>query len=157
MTIPDDLSQLILVSIRIPGLELDPENPWLLVDVLAGGVLGDLLSVELAAENLLTHRPISGPQSFTGFFMFAVEDVRTAGVIIRAVLQRNGLESFATVFKCCPEDQVWESIYPPGLTMLHAHLVAESTARSAKAREAFALWKRLQESLKPSDNDATPK
>ena len=72
MNLPDDLSKLILVSVRIPGLELEPANPAHLLDVLAGGVFRELFIVELAAELLLPERPVSGPTSFMGHFMFVV-------------------------------------------------------------------------------------
>jgi hypothetical protein len=94
MTIPDDLSKMILVSIRIPGLDLEPTNPGLLISAFAGGVLGDLLAVELAANNLLIERPMSGPRHFPGDFLFTVGDVRTAAASILAVLQRNGLKTW---------------------------------------------------------------
>ena len=77
--------------------------------------------------------------------------MRTAGILIQSVLQRTRLESFATVFQLCPEEQAWKSIYPEGLTMLHEHLVAESTAIEAKAKVMFATWQQaLKESNQPS-------
>ena len=154
MNLPDDLSKLILVSVKIPGLELEPANPARLLDVLAGGVLRELFIVELAAELLLPERPLSGPTSFMGYFMFVVEDVQTAGILIQSVLQRTRLESFATVFQLCPEEQVWKSIYPEGLTMLHDDLAGESVAMQAKAEETFAVWQQaLRDSTLPR-NDA---
>ena len=140
MIFQDDLAKLILVSIRIPGLELEPTNPALLLDALAGGVLRDLLTVELAAENLLTERPRSGPASFMGYFMFAVEDVRRARIIIWSILRRTELESYTTVFQLCPEEGVWKSISPEGITMFHEDLVADAVALSAKARGILAVW-----------------
>lgn len=149
----DDLSKLILVSIRIPGLQLEPTNPAQLLNGLAGGVFRDLLTVELAAEHLLTERPRSGPTSFIGHFMFAVEDVRAAGVIIRAVLRRNDVESYAAVFQLCPEEQVWKSMHPEGLTMLHEHFAAECVALLAKSRDTLAVWRQALQEASPPSND----
>ena len=155
MNLPDDLSKLILVSIRIPGLDLEPTNPARLLDALAGSVLRDLLAVELAAENLLTDPSQTTSAAFFGHYIFAVDDVRTAAAIIRSVLRRNRLESFATVFQLCPEEQVWKSIYPEGITLLHHHLAAENAAIAARAKEAHALWERLAQGANTPGNGAT--
>ena len=153
MTLPDDMSKLILVSIRIPGLELKPTNPAFLISIYAGGLFADLLTVELEAEKLLLERPLSGPMPFMGLFAFTVEDVRTAGVIIRTVLRRTELESFATVFQFCPGEGVWKSMYPEGLVMLHEHLMAESVAIAAQAKEANALWQQAARDANTGSND----
>ena len=134
-------------------MELEPTNPAQLLDAIAGSVFQDLLTVELAAEHLLTERPQSGPTSFIGHFMFAVEDVRAAGVIIRAVLHRNDLESYAAVFQLCPEEMVWKSMYPEGLTMLNEHFAAECVALSAKSRDTLAVWKQALKEASPPSND----
>ena len=155
MTIPDDLSKMILVSIRIPWPEPEPTDPALLISAFAGGVLGDLFAVELAAKNLLVERPMSGPRSFPGDFLFAVGDVRIAASSILSVLQRNGLKPFATVFRFDIDEFVWRSIYPPGLTMLHSVLLTEAVAMDAKAKDTAALWEQVATSLNPPGNDAT--
>jgi hypothetical protein len=47
----DEFPTVMLVSIKMPGLEIEPTNPAQLICGYAGGVLNDLLSVELSASN----------------------------------------------------------------------------------------------------------
>src|ERR1035441_1105463 len=85
----DEVPTVRLVSIKIPGLEIEPRNPAWIICEYAGGLLNDLLSVELSASNLLSEPSTGGARQFPGTLPFAVEDVRAAADVAWGVRKRN--------------------------------------------------------------------
>jgi hypothetical protein len=135
-----------LVSIKMPGLEIEPTNPAQLICGYAGGILNDLLSVELSSSNLLSEPSANGPRPFLGTFLFPVQNVRAAADVAWGVLKRNCLENWATIFFFDADELFWRSIYPrAGLGLLTDHLLAEWAACEGKLVEFLALWRKAQE------------
>jgi len=151
----DDKPSAILVWIKIPGLELERTNPAWIINGFAGGVLQDLLSIELAAEMLLIDRPPSGPMPFLGWFLFEVADAQKAGAIVLDVLQRNGLDTWATILRYDADELIWRSIYPPGIGMLTEDVLAATGALADKCGEVLALWTQLLHRPNPSESHAS--
>src|ERR1035441_6389311 len=106
----DEVPTVRLVSIKIPGLEIEPRNPAWIICGYAGGVLNDLLSVELSASNLLSEPSTGGARAFPGTLAFAVEDVRAAADVAWGVLKRNRLDTWARVFFHDADELLWRSI-----------------------------------------------
>jgi hypothetical protein len=138
--IPEDTQSALLLRIKIPGLELRATEPAWLVNVLAGGILNDLVSVELAAENLLTERRPNGQPLFLGWYLFPVRDVHRAAPIVCDTLRRNGLTPWATVFRFDADELIWRSVQPRGIEMLTQDVVVEMAALAVVAGKAFKLW-----------------
>jgi hypothetical protein len=153
--IPDNTLNAILVRIKIPGLALAATNPGCLINALAGGILSDFLTTELTVADLLTHRPPGGKMAFLGWFCFEVNDVQRAGATVWNVLQRNGLDTWATVFRADTDEGVFRSIYPRGIVMLTGDVVAEQKACAAEAANVLALWKQVRGGPNPSESDAS--
>ena len=150
----DDKLSVILVSIRMPGVELEPTNPGCIINAFTGGILNDLINVELTAERLLTERQPSGERPFLGWFLFQVEDVHRAAAIVHGVLQRNGIARWATVFRWDEDELVWRSLYPMGTDLLNQDVVAEMTALAAKCSAVVAAWTQRLSRPNPSESDA---
>ena len=137
---------MILVAIRLPGLEVEPTNPAWLINGFARGILDDLLAVELTTKNLLTQPHLTGPRPFAGTLLFPVEDVERAAAIVWGVLRRNHIGCWATIFRFDAEELIWRSIYPRrGIGLLNFTKAAESEAMILKCKTAITLW---QEALK---------
>jgi hypothetical protein len=146
----DELPTVMLVSIKIPGLEIEPTNPAQLICEYAGGVLNDLLSVELSASNLLSEPTPNGARPFPGTLPFAVEDVRSAANVAWGVLKRNRLDAWATIYFFDGDELLWRSIYPrAGIGLLQDDVLAEWAACEGKLREVLALWRKAQEGSGP--------
>jgi hypothetical protein len=142
----DEFPTVMLVSIKMPGLEIEPTNPAQLICGYAGGVLNDLLSVELSASNLLSEPSTGGARQFPGTLPFAVEDVRAAADVAWGVLKRNGLDSWAAIFFFDGDELLWRSIYPrAGIGLLQDDVLAEWAACESKLSEVRALWRKAQE------------
>jgi hypothetical protein len=142
----NELPKVMLVSIKIPGLEVEPTNPAWLITWYAGGLLNDLLSVELSASNLLSEPCPNGARPFPGILSFAIEDLRAAADVAWGVLKRNQLDHWAAIFFYDADELLWRSIYPrAGLGLLQDHLTAEWAACVGKLKEAAAFWRAAQE------------
>jgi hypothetical protein len=141
----NELPQVMLVSIKIPGLEVEPTNPAWLICGYAGGVLNDLLSVELSASNLLNEPSTGGARPFPGTLPFAVGDVRVAADVVWGVLKRNRLDSWASIFFFDADELLWRSLYPrAGIGLLQDNVLAEWAAHEGKLSEVRALWRKAQ-------------
>ena len=152
----EERASAILVSIEIPGMDLQPENPAWLINGFAGGVLKDLLTIELDAKGLLTERPEGGMMPFLGRFLFEVNDAHAAGAAVHTVLLRNGLDTWATIFRYDPDEMIWRSIYPRGSMKLTDAFVAEGMASAAKVADVVALWKQALHGSSSSNDNAIP-
>ena len=154
MNLEDKLNA-IVVRIKIPGLELERTNPAWIINAFTGGVLNDLLTVELAAESLLTNRPKGGLLAFLGWYLFEVRDVHRAGAVVWEVLRRNGLDGWATVFRFDADEVVWRSIFPRGIVMLTEDVTGETGACLAEASGVLALWTQILSRPNPTESDAS--
>jgi hypothetical protein len=130
----------ILVSIKIPGLEMDPGNPGQVINTFTGGILKELLIVELAAADLLAERPEAGVMSFLGWYLLNVTNVHQAGTTVWNVLRRLNLDRWAIVFRFDTDESVLRSIYPRGVVRLINDVTAEMQVAAAASAAVLALW-----------------
>ncbi len=145
----------ILLSIRIHGLKLEATNPAWLINALAGGVLRELLAAELAAEGLLTEPRANVRTPFLGWILFEVSDVHEAGRTVWNVLQRNGLDPWAIVFRFDRDEEIWRSIYPRGIVRMIKDVAAEIKAGHDEGHAVLALWKQAINGPNPEESDAS--
>lgn len=132
-----------LVQVRSLGPEPESLSPAFFTDLVAGGLLRDLIAAELSARNLLTEPAPTGLCHFAGFLLFDVADVGAAAAVTWPVFQRNHLDQIATIFAFDGQEEIWWSIYPRlGIGLLHDDLRAWGAAMVSKSEETLALWKR---------------